>query len=161
MHATAGTFDPGTLKQVQSMLTSGGSEWQVNRYNVYRSATRKAKRRTMPVYEHGRIERRECLVRGERTLPLGGVYLALLDAIDEDGRIDRVMKRIARSFGGQSGLMGPQQLCIQALEVMLLDGWVVGRLDRNVPRLTVKSADEESIYVHWNRDEAPEASASN
>ncbi len=161
VHATAGTFDPGTLKQVQSMLTSGASEWQVNRYNVYRSATRKAKRRTMPVYQDGRIERRECLVRGERTLPLGGLYLALLDAIDEDGRIDRVMKRIASSLGGQSGLAGPQQLCIQALEVMLLDGWVVGRLDRKVPRLTVKSADEESIYVHWNRDEAPEMSARN
>ncbi len=152
VHATAGSFDPGTLKQVQSMLTEGASEWQVNRFNVYKTATRNAERRTMPVYLDGRIERRECLVRGERTLPLGGWFLALIEAIEEDGRIDRVMQRIARLYGGQGGIAGPQQLCVQALEAMITDGWVIGRLDRKVPRITVKSGDEESIFVHWNRD---------
>ena len=35
-----------------------------------------------------------------------------------------------------------------------VDVRVVGRLDRKVARPTVKSAEEESIHVHWNRDEA-------
>ena len=54
---------------------------------------------------------------------------------------------------------GPQQLCIQALEVMLTDGWVIGRLDKKVPRLTVQAADEESIFVHWNRDDTADREA--
>ena len=132
--------------------TAISSDWQVNKYNVYKLTTRNAERRTMPVYADGMIERRECLVRGERTLPLGGWYLALVEAIEENGRIDHVMQRIAKLYGGQGGVAGPQQLCIQALEVMLTDGWVVGHLDKKVPRLTVKPADEESIFVHWNRD---------
>ena len=159
VHATAGSFDPGTLKQVQWMLTDRVSDWQVNRFNVYKTATRNAERRTMAVYEDGRIERRECLVKGERVLPLGGWYLAILEAIEENGRIDRMMERISRSYGGHGGIAGPQQLCIQALEVMITDGWVIGRLDKKVPRLTVKPADEESIFVHWNRDDAPQADA--
>ena len=159
VHATAGSFDPGTLKQVQWMLTDRVSDWQVNRFNVYKTATRNAERRTMAVYEDGRIERRECLVKGDRVLPLGGWYLAILEAIEENGRIDRMMERISRSYGGHGGIAGPQQLCFQALEVKITDGWVIGRLDKKVPRLTVKPADEESIFVHWNRDDAPQADA--
>ncbi len=43
---------------------------------------------------------------------------------------------------------------------MLTDGWVIGRVDKKVPRITVKTADEESISVHWNRDQSPDAMAS-
>lgn len=157
VHATAGSFDPGTLKQVQWMLTEGASDWQVNRFNRFKLATGSATRAIMPVYADGRVERRDCLVKGERVLPLGGWFLAIVEAIEEDGRIDRMMQRIGRLYGTSGGVGGPQQLCIQALEVMLTDGWVIGRLDKKVPRLTVKAADEESIFVHWNRDEDREA----
>ena len=159
VHATAGSFDPGTLKQVQWMLTEGASEWQVNRYNVFKLATKSAERRTMAVYADGKVERRDCLVKGDRSLPLGGWFLALVEAIEEDGRIDRIMQRIGRLYGSTGGVSGPQQLCVQALESMITDGWVIGRLDKKVPRLTVKAADEESIFVHWNRDASPESKA--
>ena len=37
----------------------------------------------MPVYVDGKVERRDCLVKGEGTLPLGGWFLAIVEAIEE------------------------------------------------------------------------------
>ena len=39
--------------------------------------------------------------------------------------------------------------------MLLTDSWVSGRLDKKLPRLTAQSSDEETLYVHWNRDECP------
>lgn len=155
VHATAGSFDPGTLKQVQWMLTDRVSGWNVNKYNVYKLNLHNAERRKLAIYNDGKVQRRECLVRGENVLPLAGWYGVLVDLIKIDGRIDRIFQSIARNYGGQSGIASPQQQCMQALEVLLTDNWVTGRLDKKVPRLTAQSSDEESLYVHWNRDECP------
>ncbi|MCP4834877.1 MAG: NAD(P)/FAD-dependent oxidoreductase [Phycisphaera sp.] len=155
VHATAGSFDPGTLKQVQWMLTDRVSGWKVNKYNVYKLNLHNAERRTMATYSGGKVQRRECLVRGHNVLPLAGWYGVLVDLIKIDGRIDRIFQSIARNYGGQSGVASPQQQCMQALEVLLTDSWVSGRLDKKLPRLTVQSSDQETLYVHWNRDECP------
>ena len=160
VHATAGSFDPGTLKQVQWMLTDRVSGWQVNKYNVYKLNLRNAERRKLAIYHEGKVQRRECMVRGENVLPLAGWYGVLVDLIEIDGRVDRIFQSISRNYGGEDGVASPQQLCMQALEILLTDSWVTGRLDKKVPRLTVKSSDEETLFVHWNRDECPEERAS-
>ena len=159
VHAAAGSFDPGTLKQAQWMLTNKASSWQLNKFNVFKMNTRNARRERIAIYAEGRIDRNECLVRGENVLPLAGWYGVLVDLIETHGRVDRIFKAIATSYGGASGVSGPQQQCMQALETMLTDHWVVGRLDRKVPRIRVEASDQESLYIHWNRDEIPEARA--
>jgi hypothetical protein len=138
------------------MLTERVSGWQVNQYNIYKLNLRHAERRKLAIYHDGEIQRRECLVRGENVLPLAGWYGVLIDLIEIDGRVDRIFQSIARNYGGQSGVASPQQLCMQALEVLLTDRWMIGRLDKESPRLTVQSSDEETPFVHWNRDEFPE-----
>ena len=76
----------------------------------------------------------------------------ILDYVENHGRIDRVVQAIQNDFGAMPGPGNPTQLCLQALEVMLLDGWVRGRVDRKVPRIKIQPADEETLYIHWNRD---------
>lgn len=152
VHATSGSFDPGTLKQVQWMLTDKTSDWLVNSSNVFSVNLRNATRRRLPIYRDGKIDRAECMVRGEHTLPLNGWYQVVLDYVENHGRIDRIVKAIQNDFGSISGPGNPTQLCLQALEVMLLDGWVRGRVDRKVPRIKIQPADEETLYIHWNRD---------
>lgn len=154
VHATAGSFDPGTLKQVQWMLTDRVSGWQVNKFNVYKLNLRNAERRKIAIYDDGKVQRHDCLVRGDNILPLAGWYGVLVDCIQTEGRIDRILKTISMNYGSGGGVASPQQQCIQALETLITDNWVMGRVDKKVPRITVKASDEESLYVHWNRDDA-------
>ena len=148
--AGIGGYDLSAMKQVTQMFTKLPAKWALNDVNVLRLDLLGANETTVPVYEKGKIVAVKCYMRGERRLALTGIFESLVKLLKQPMDIGTIHNTLQQVFAKQ---LDPQhthvamQHYMQTLEVMLGDGWVVGKYDPRKPKLSLATP-EEGQYIH-------------
>lgn len=129
--------------------------WRVNEFNVYRPNLADAVKAEYPVFRAGKIHSVPCYKRKGFTMPLIGSYLLWLKVMEKHSDINDMCRAVVGHYQakGKSASHANFELqqAIQALEVMLLEGWVVGEHDPKRPRLGIRSKKGDNM-IHTNRD---------
>lgn len=110
---------------------------ELHRYNIIKPNLVGAKQEWIAEYRGGEVHRVPCYVRDGRSLPVSGVYEQLLTAMKHHTVIADVLAELEhqiRESEPPDHCLAAIARCIDGLEVMLLDGWLIGRLDRRRPR---------------------------
>jgi flavin-dependent dehydrogenase len=133
---------------VTRMLTDEDVVWQANDRNRFRLNLEGASRDEVPVYRQGKIQRITAYFRKGARLPLTGVYevvFKLLEKTDDITSFVQSLQRYAlsRFQGVDRGVVVKESL--QALEILVSEGWVEASLDPSRPRLQLSTPKEGGI----------------
>ncbi len=166
--AGIGGMDVAGAKEVAGMFLGAEDAqaevgWRVNEFNLFRASLEGSVREEFPVFRAGKIHRVPCLRRGAYTMPLMGAYAMWLRIMETQSDINQMCREVLRLFMEKKGATQAHanfelQQAIQALEVMLIEGWVVGEHDPKRPRLGIRSKKGDNM-IHANRDVKMEESA--
>ena len=94
-------------------------------------------------------------VRGDRRLPLTGIFKAVVDQLNIASDIASFYNGLGAAFARQ---LPPQHAqvaltkAVQALEVMVSEGWVTAKLKKKKPTLELKSP-QDGGNIHPSRDD--------
>ncbi len=100
---------------------------EMHRYNIIKPNLVGAQQGTIGEFRNGKVHPIPCYKREGRALPIGGVYAQLLEALKHHTVVADVLVEL------QQPGHPPIDRCIDGLESMLQDGWLIGRLDRRRP----------------------------
>lgn len=146
-----GGLDVGGVKQIAAMFGDKDElPWEVSRFNHFELNLRAAETVAIPVLQNGRILRAKCFVRADRRLPVLGMFDRVVRALEQHSDIND----IARFFDADARKRDPRSvefqfmLSMQALEVMLNDGWVVGKHNKKKPLMRVTSKAMSGNIMH-------------
>lgn len=151
--AAAGSFDVASTKQILELFDGKRKcKWLVDGYNVFKLNLRGAEEGHYAVFEDGRIHLAECYTKGESILPRSGFYGLMIDMLQttSDGAT------MAKMIEGQTNGLPPEQQrnltsrYIQALEVMVQEGWVERKIKKKRPLIRV--GNEGQRYIRYTRD---------
>ena len=150
-----GGLDLGAIKEVTSIFTDNSKvTWEVNKYNTFKLDLDGAEQGTFPVLVDGRIERQLCWRRDAKTLPYGGVHSHVVDVLKQCSNIQDIITGLRQRVSIIGGFHIHD--AISTLETMLIDGWVLGSLNKKKPRIRYdppRGTDDHGI--HSNRDKIP------
>jgi hypothetical protein len=149
-----GGLDLAGARQVARRLLPGDYQWKLSGVNRFWLATDGVERGQVPAYVDGRIHSVPCLLRGNRRLPLCGLFERVATALNGASKLSQLLPRLEAQATLMAGEMLPElamQHLVQALEVMVSDGWVRARLDPKEPRLQLGTP-YEGKNIHSNED---------
>jgi len=135
-----GTFDIGSSKQLIERFSGRKSKFQISRLNEFTLNLSNAEEIHLGSLKDGRIEQVMCYKRAEAVLPMTGIWKSVVDILRHESDLERMYKIIEAS--AQRSIGGAQNLNIfiymQVLEVMVNEGWVIGKLKKSRPTLNIK-----------------------
>ena len=151
--AGIGGLDLAGLKQVTQKFTRGGLDWKLNRYNSFKLNLRNAKKARTPVFHEGEISSQLSYHRGTKCLVATGMYALMLELVKTRKSAGAIYQAMIEYFRSRSDLGASPELLmqhgLQALEVMLIEGWVQGLNKPGLPRLKLRTPEEgEIIHAH-------------
>ncbi len=123
--------------------------WKISQYNVFRLNVRGAREEFVPILWDGRIRREKCYVRGDKMLPAAGAYRMIIETLERVETIQEIRAEVAARLtrSGRAPTESEIMLVMQALEVMLLDGWVWGQFNTSKPRMKVVRSTHKASVV--------------
>ncbi len=143
-----GGLDLAGARQVSQIFFDADYEWKLANNNILRLNVENADKTTIPSYEDGTIKAIPCYIRGAKRLPVYGLFDILIKCLEREKEIVRVVN-LATAMLAKSSDKNEVQLwlnqTLQALEVMVGEGWVRAKLDINKPRLNVGAPREGSL----------------
>jgi flavin-dependent dehydrogenase len=153
--ATFGSFDIASAKHVIEQFDPDGRscEMLVDNYNVFNLNLRGAEKAKLGSLEEGRIKQIDCYRRGTATLPLTGYYGVVFSALERSSHIEEIVKLLKQWI---SQHYPPDKhytafnACIQALEVMCQEHWVLRKVNKKKPMLRVSN--KESKFIRSSKD---------
>ncbi len=149
-----GGLDLAGTRQVALRMVGGEVEWALSSANRFQLALDGAREFCVPAYVEGRIESVTCYERDGKRLPVYGLFALLIKALGRYQDLPSllpVLQQLAASPGMQTAPHIASYHLLQALELMLTEGWVRGSLDPTLPRLALGSPLEGEI-IHTNRE---------
>jgi flavin-dependent dehydrogenase len=149
-----GGLDLAGTRQVAQRFVGGRADWQLSRCNRLFLKLDGTEEADIPAYESGQVLRIRSLRRGDRRLPVCGLF-AIVIAVLQQGPdlVGQILPRL-QEHAAQQRQMAPQLLLhhlLQALELMLNEGWVRGEHDPTRPSLDLHTPDE-GLIIHTNRE---------
>ncbi len=138
-----GGLDLVAVKEVARRLSVDNEkdlEWEVTKYNTFKLNLTGAKKETVPLFNNGEIHKVEAYRRGLKLLPKLGQFKTVLDLVAKYSDITQFMQAAEISLKhADPHLNSPLTLqqCVATLEMMLIDGWVIGKYDPKRPRIKV------------------------
>lgn len=153
-------FGPGgfSLDQVKELGEFiGDLEYpdSVSQNNVFRLDLAGAVWRDRATYGNGFVHKSPAYMRGQRVLPVTGVFETLIGILERNSSADGIIANIdqlARTHYQNSDYMANVIVRIpQALEALILDGWVTASRDPSMP---LPPKPPKLASMHWNRDQA-------
>lgn len=167
-----GGLDLVAVKEVARRLSKDNDaelEWEVTKFNTYKLNLTGAKKETMPLYNDGKIHKIDAYRRGHKLLPVIGQFKIVMDLVSKYPDITNFMQAAEMLLrNADQHINTPVQLqqCVATLEMMLVDGWVTGKFNKNRPRVKVDFTGGKSdqgirdipneLRVHYH-DGVPEA----
>lgn len=142
--AQFGSFDIASAKQVIELFDGRQDEvgWTVNKYNILKLNLEGAKKGWIGQLKGGRIRRVLCYIRGGKKLPRAGIYLDLINLLQKTDSVAAIAQRVQ----AHTQKLSPQARDLamtsymQTLDVMIEQGWVVGKMDPKLPRVQMSNA---------------------
>lgn len=152
--AGIGGLDLAGARQMSMRLLNQDAQWQISRYNHFSLNLEGAQNEWVPAYENGRVIKVLTHVRGKRRLVEYGAFGKMIEMLKLEQDIARLMEKIMGAplaMDKQAYGKGPEQFFLQALEIMVNEGWVTGTLDPKRPVLNVGTP-FEGRYIHTNAE---------
>jgi flavin-dependent dehydrogenase len=143
-----GTFDLAALKDISSKFLKEELDWELNKYNHFKLNLANARNIAAAIYRDGKVIKIRMLRRENRSLPLTGYTSLVIAAVKKHHRIEEILAELKKRL---MALMAPEHAeaamkrIFEALEALVVEGWVNGKLDKNEPRLRVGSSKETSL----------------
>lgn len=133
------TFRMGGIKGMIEKIGGASSEWKIKRFNTFERVEQGAQPDFTPLYENGFVRRAPCLRRDDKVLPLRLVYGYVWEALETEDEVTCLMERAVHR-GRLDGCTMPTQslvrYAVEALEAMLIEGWVQGTVREGIPFLS-------------------------
>lgn len=147
--ATIGGFDLGSMKQVVQRFSLQEIPWEVSGYNVFQLDLKDAKEEFVAAYAQGQINKVKCYVKGDRRLPITGLYGLLIDILKHTSDIQHIYQYLISlfqtRFSPNHARVALQQT-LGCLEVMVTEGWVKGILNSEKPQIKVSMPIEGELH---------------
>ena len=147
-------FPLGAVRDTVELLLDGKAGLHTTRYNRFRLDLEGAVSEPFAMYSGGKVHAAGRLARGERTLPLIGVFGLLAQILDEGDDVQYVVGRMISELMKARRASTPDnamEIGMSHLESMVRDGWVVGEYDPRLPELDYDLPSLAS-NIHFNRD---------
>lgn len=132
------TFRIGSMKGQIQRFSGAEVGWKIATYNVFKRNAEGAAPGSFPFYLNGRVYGVPCLFRDGLQLPLHLAFKFVWNALGKESEITLLLER----FMHEARLEGPGladrrmgAYCLEALEAMVLDGWVTGQYDPILPNI--------------------------
>lgn len=138
-----GAFDVGSSKQLISRFSGRENKFQITKLNEFKLNLKNSEEIELAELREGRIHKVQCYRRGESLLPQTGAWKTMIDILKTESDFEKIYKMLSdaisrKSAAGTSGLK--ISVYLQTLEVMLNDGWVIGKLNKNRPTGSLNSS---------------------
>ena len=138
--ASFGSFDIGSSKQIIEKFAGASTAFEITKHNTYKLNLLGAKKGYMGRLNDGRIERVECYTRGQATLPMSGYYKAMVELLKKTSDAKTLVDLLTATIAAKEE-PGSVNIAVfthlQALEAMLTDGWVTGRMNPKRPKMNI------------------------
>lgn len=152
--ASVGGIDLAAMKQITQRFTEMKANWLTSQGNVFELSIGTAEKTTIPAYRNGTIQAVPSFHRGEHTLVLTGMFALVHKGLERTSDavtlLQLMQNTLAKQLPAKHVAIGIHH-ALQALEVMLSEGWVTSRHDPTRPCIELHTPDEGPI-VHKNRD---------
>lgn len=130
-----GTFDVGSSKRIIEQFSGRDSKYQITKLNEFKLNLKNVKEIYKGQLVEGRIQRVPCYKRGESVLPMIGTWRVMVDILKQESDLETIYKYLADKLSGTNE--GAQGIAIfvylQTLEVMVNQGWVIGKHNKKRP----------------------------
>jgi flavin-dependent dehydrogenase len=149
-----GALDLAGTRQIAQRFVGGKADWQLSHCNQLRLDLNGADEIVVPAYENGQVREVRTLRRGERSLPLCGLFAIVCSALQKGPDLVADLLPVFQQHAMHQKQMAPQLLLhhlLQALEVMLNEGWVLGEHNPERPGINLETPDE-GLIVHTNQE---------
>ena len=149
---TFGSFDVACTKQILERFDAKDRKtpYLADGYNVFELNLHNAKDSTIGVLGQGRINMVPCYERGNARLPLVGYYKVVVDTLKLTSDAREMTEIFQRTVGSSS--MTALTLCMQALDTMIQESWVLRKKDSKRPVMHV--GNEGNRFVRSSEDTA-------
>ncbi|MBX3111031.1 MAG: tryptophan 7-halogenase, partial [Fimbriimonadaceae bacterium] len=137
------------MKNIQSMFFNEESDWLITKYNEFELNMDDVVNDRTPLYEDGRIKIGRVFRKGAVKLPVSGGFRVIFDILQTETKLSGIVQKlreVAHKYGPIAALAG-----MEALEVLLKEGWVIGRRVASEPLLTPQDI-PRTPNIDWNRD---------
>jgi hypothetical protein len=134
--------------------------WEVAKVNRLRIALEGATKEMAAEYSDGHITPIECYRREGSVLRLSNLNALLVNVINVEPEITKAFEMLRGHFSRYSQnryeLQERMIRSVEAMEALLLEGWITGELDQNLPLVNMKTPWESGPVIHPNVDPRPE-----
>lgn len=139
------------VKHIESMLFKQESAWELTKFNVFDLNVDGVVADKTPFYDGGRIRLGRKLRKGDSELPIAGGFRTALEILQRETELGPIIQALR----GVSATLGPivALSAIEALEVMLKEGWITGSYDPTKPLLRLEDI-PRTPNIDWNKDES-------
>jgi flavin-dependent dehydrogenase len=149
-----GGYSLTAVKCMGEFLTEVHHGSPLEENNIFRLNLDGAEYKERADYSNGTIKREPSYVRGEKVLPISGVFAFLVKILQREGRLPGIMHMIgeaAQKYGHDPKFRENILAWItQAMEAMIRDGWVLASFDPRYPKVPLNAGPTDT--VHWNLD---------
>ncbi len=154
--AGLGSFDLGSGKRLIEQFTGRSSGFTLVKFNKFQLNLTGAQEAEEADLKDGRIERVPCYRRGDAILPLTGAWKTVVEALRHESDLETIHAMLAR-HAGKIGAGAPYVVrCMQVLEAMLVDGWVLASVDKKRPLMRHSRSSDRLIRSAQDADAALE-----
>lgn len=131
-----GTFDIGSSKQIINQFSGRKSSFQITKLNDFKLNLNNAEEVYLGDFKDGRITPVKCYKRGESLLPMSGAWKTMVEILKTESDLETIYGMLSKRISDVaiSGARGIGIfIYLQALEVMVNEGWVIGRHNKKRP----------------------------
>lgn len=138
--AAMGSFDIASTKTLIERFNGRKAKYTIASFNEFKLNLRNAEETDIALPANGRILRIPAYRRGEAILPMTGDWRTMTDILRTESDIKAIYERLLRASAtvdpGARNIVVTRHF--QILEVMLTDGWVIGKLDKRKPTMRIE-----------------------
>ena len=145
--ASIGTFSVAAVKQLSRILSDAETTWGLAKVNELRLDLAGAASRPFATMEDGRVRRERAYERDGKRLPVVGPFRLALAAVQAERELPKIVGRLRAGAADDVAFLQ----ALQALEAMLAEGWVKGRLNPKKPLGPPLTVDAESPMMEYAR----------
>ena len=134
-----GGFAFNSVVQSDGFLADLDFQHELERNNVLRLNLAGATWKETAVYREGRVHKAPCYVRGGKTLPIYGQIELVVNALQRDPRFPAIMMMLEEARRVQPEIDALMPYVVEAIEVMIRDGWIEASFDPDLPQCSLVS----------------------
>ena len=154
VQAGTGGFSLLFLKGSREFLADFAYESPLEGNNLFRLNLTGATWKDRAWYRDGGVTQDPCYVRDGKVLPVGEAFEFVIHVLQQRSKLSEIIPLLNAEGGKSPRLLHLVRQFPEALEAMVLDGWVVAGYDASSPRYPIN---QRGSICHWNTDQARDA----